>query len=343
MAVLEHHEPPGSVSRHSEHNRSNAPAMRWTASRVGNPPSEPFHRRLHEDGPADRESLNDAAGSAQRAKASARSSSGASSPSRTTPRQNGSPSFTARAIFVPGGLARLPFELPPVRLDADRVEPLDDARGGVVPDRAVLAGDDLEQELAPERARGVVEPQKLTLLPGLELRRVVGMIEAEALDRVRDRPFLQLGAERSAGFEIERPGAGLLDRPPDPEVVIDRPEQRLTAVLAVEQHAEAWPAGGDLGRGLDGEQLERADAFARRAGVVGDLFELRAMVDRERHDRRRLRPPRRRPVDMVQGLVAARARDEASRASRNWLSSAQVGYSAEHRRRETAKAPQALA
>ena len=65
-------------------------------------------------------------------------------------------------------------------------------------------------------------------------------------------------------------------------------EQRLAPVFAVEQHAEARPARRDLRRGLDGEQLEGADALARRAGVVGDFFELGAMVDRQRHDRRRL-------------------------------------------------------
>ena len=40
-------------------------------------------------------------------------------------------------------------------------------------------------------------------------------------------------------------------------------------------------------------------------GGVGDLLELRAMVDRERHDRGRLGPARRRPVDVIERLVAA--------------------------------------
>ena len=59
-----------------------------------------------------------------------------------------------------------------------------------------------------------------------------------------------------------------------------------------------------LGGGVDGEALEPADALARRVRFVGDLLELRAMIDRQRHQARRLRAPRRRPMNMVQRLVA---------------------------------------
>ena len=138
------------------------------------------------------------------------------------------------------------------------------------------------------RARGVVQAQELALLPRLHLRRIVGVVEAQALDRMGDRPFDELGAERAAELELERARARLLDRPADPEAVIDGAEQRLAPIFAVEQHAIAGPAGRDLGGGLDREQLEVADALAGRAGVVGDLLELGAMVDRQRHDRGRL-------------------------------------------------------
>ena len=116
---------------------------------------------------------------------------------------------------------------------------------------------------------------------------------------------ISLTAERAAEFEFERARARLLDRPADPEVMIEGAEQRLAAVLAVEQHAVAGPARRDLGGGLDREQFEGADALARRAGVVGDLLQLRAMIDRQRHDRGRLRPAGRRPVDVIERLVAA--------------------------------------
>ena len=98
---------------------------------------------------------------------------------------------------------------------------------------------------------------------------------------------------------------GCFHRPADPQRMLRRIEQRLAAVGAVEQHAEARPAVGDAHRRLHREALEGVDPLARRAGLVGDLLQLRAMVDREREERLRLRPPRRRPMDVVQRLVMA--------------------------------------
>ena len=239
------------------------------------------------------------------AKACVRSSSGASRPSSTTPRHHGSPAATALAIESQAALLVWPFQLPPVRLDADRIETLDDVRNRVVQNRAVLAGDDLDQEFAPERSRRIMQAQKLPLLPRLHFGRIVGVIEAEALDRMCDRPFLELGAERAAEFEIERARARLLDRSSDPEVVIEGAKERLAAILSVEQHAVARAAGGDLRRRLDRQQLESADALTIHARIVGDFFKLGAMVDRKRHDRRRLRPARRRPVNVVQRRIVA--------------------------------------
>jgi len=64
-------------------------------------------------------------------------------------------------------------------------------------------------------------------------------------------------------LESEGPGARLLDRPPDPEAVALRREQRLAAMRVVEQHPEARPARRHPGRGLDREALEPPDALAR--------------------------------------------------------------------------------
>ena len=103
-------------------------------------------------------------------------------------------------------------------------------------------------------------------------------------------------------------------------------------------------AGGDFRRSLDGEPLERADALARRAGLVGDRLELRAMVDGERHQSWRLSwRARRRPMDVVERLVMAKRPMRRADLAGNGCSSAKVGYSAEQSRRETAKAPPALA
>src|SRR5262249_11869165 len=110
---------------------------------------------------------------------------------------------------------------------------------------------------------------------------------------------------RAPILEFERAGARLLDRPADPEAVIDRAKQRLAPIPAVEQHAIAGTSRRDLGRGLDCEQFEVADPFARAPGGVGDLLKLRAVVDRERHDRRRFASARRRPMDVIKRFVAA--------------------------------------
>ncbi len=67
-------------------------------------------------------------------------------------------------------------------------------------------------------------------------------------------------------------------------------EERLAAVGVVEEHAEARAAVGDLRRRLDGEALEVGKLLARRAGIVGELLQLRAMIDGEREERLRLRP-----------------------------------------------------
>ena len=150
-----------------------------------------------------------------------------------------------------------------------------------------------------------MQAQEFALLARLHLGRIVGVIEAQAFDGVADRPFDQLGAERSAEFEIERARARLLDRATDPEIVICGAEQGVAAIPAVEQHAVAGPPSRDRGGGLDGQALECPDAFARRAGVVGDLLELGAVIDGQRHQARRLLAPRRRPMDVVEVFVAA--------------------------------------
>ena len=89
-----------------------------------------------------------------------------------------------------------------------------------------------------------------------------------------------------ADLEIERARAGQLDRPADPERLLGGAEQRLAAVGAVEQHAEARPAVGDPRRRLDRQHLEVARCARRGAPTsLGHLFELRPVVDGERHQR----------------------------------------------------------
>ena len=129
----------------------------------------------------------------------------------------------------------------------------------------MLAGDDLDQQFAADLARRVIERAQFLRLLGFQIRRVIGMIEGKALDRVVDRPFDEPAPTSWLNSKRKRPRARLLHRPADPETVLGRIEHRLAAIGVVEQHAEARRALGDLGGRRDGQPLEVADALARRS------------------------------------------------------------------------------
>ena len=117
-------------------------------------------------------------------------------PSSTTPRHHGSLRLDHRVDRAQAAADRLRLELPPVRLDAERIELGQRARDRVVVERAVLAGDDLDQQFAADLARRLDRACAASAdLLGLQLGRIVGMIEAQALDAVVDRPFDQLRAD----------------------------------------------------------------------------------------------------------------------------------------------------
>ena len=77
-----------------------------------------------------------------------------------------------------------------------------------------------------------------SICSSLQRRRVVRMVEGQALDAVLARPFAQHPAEIGAVVEAQRNGAGPLDRPADPQALAGRLGQRVGAVAAVEQQAE---------------------------------------------------------------------------------------------------------
>src|SRR5262245_31396733 len=175
-----------------------------------------------------------------------------------------------------GALLRLEF--PPVRLDAERVQAREHRGHRGLVERPVPAGDDLDQQLAAGGARRIVHPHELALLARLGLLVIVGVVEAQAFDGVRDRPFREVQR-----LEVERARAGLLHGPPDPEAGFRRLVQRLLAIGRVEQHAKAGATLRDAQCRVHGEHFELVDTGARRAVPVGDGLEVRAMVDGERH------------------------------------------------------------
>ena len=120
-------------------------------------------------------------------------------------------------VFLDDGADRSPcfggglrLELPPVGLDAEIVKLGQRPRHRIAVERAMLAGDDLDEQLAAEAAGGVVEAAERPPLLRLQRRVVVGMVEGEALDRVRHRPF-DRGASRC--LRRLRSGAGASPAP----------------------------------------------------------------------------------------------------------------------------------
>jgi hypothetical protein len=169
----------------------------------------------------------------------------------------------------------------------------------------VFAGDDLDQQLPANGARRVIEAQQFALLPRLHFRRIVGMVEAQAFDRVAERPFDQFGAERAAELKVERARAGLFDRAADPKAMVGGAKQSFAAIFAIEQHAKARTSASDYCGSFHRQFLEGADSFARRADLVGDRLELGAMIDGQRHQAWRLLGASRCPVNMIERRIVA--------------------------------------
>ncbi|MCY1295123.1 hypothetical protein D9M70_444490 [compost metagenome] len=121
-----------------------------------------------------------------------------------------------------------------------------------------------------------------------------------------DRPIDQAAAEVLAEFELQRPRARELDRLADPEIAVCTGGiKRIAAVFVVDQHAEARASGRDLRRCLDRQHLEGRNAREKRLVSRGHVFELAAMVDRKRHQKRNVATTGGCPVNVVDRLVLA--------------------------------------
>ncbi|EEF24015.1 conserved hypothetical protein, partial [Ricinus communis] len=208
--------------------------------------------------------------------------------------------------LLPGSARCLRLELPPVGLDAERVELFHRRRDRIVGQGCVLAGDDLDQQLAADLARGLEQRAQLLLLLRLQFRRIIRVIEAQALDAMVERPFDQLRADILAEFEAQRLGARQFDRAADPGEILGRGiEEGIAAEALVDQHAVAAAVVGNAGGGLDGQPLEGDDLLVVDAEFVADAGQLRTMIDRQRHEKRDIALAGRRPVNVIDRLVLA--------------------------------------
>src|SRR5690606_11903241 len=155
-----------------------------------------------------------------------------------------------RGNSIPRGLASRIGQLPPAGEHAERVEALEGAtERRVVHWRLRAAGAHIEQRLVAGLARGAERTQDLRLLPLPERGRIVRVVEREALDAVRARPFAQRAADVGATLERERARAGQLDRAADPHAVAGGVVEGRAADPLVEQDAESRAAAGGPARG----------------------------------------------------------------------------------------------
>ena len=100
---------------------------------------------------------------------------------------------------------------------------------------------------------------------------VVGVVEAEHLDHVLERPLGERAAVVGLDLEPERAGAGVLDRAADPEAGAGGGVERVAAEPAVAEQAVAGAAGGDLLRRPRRQSCLKAPMRSRGcAELVGD-------------------------------------------------------------------------
>ena len=138
----------------------------------------------------------------------------------------------------------------------------------------------------PARLHGVVERADLRFLLEPIVDRIVRVVLHEAFDDMLLRPA------RSSVVPTERPRsnttrirAGQLDRPADPPAASGGGVERVLAVAIVAQHADASVQAArrfDLGHRFDEERLQPRNARLVGAGLLREVEELVAMIERER-------------------------------------------------------------
>ena len=176
------------------------------------------------------------------------------------------------------------LELPPLRITAEVVEPLQRAVHGVGLARQRFRRNDLEEELVAARLHGVVERADLRLLLQAIVDRAVRMVLHEALDDVLARPLDQRRADRAAAIEDDRIRPRQFHRPADPPAAAGRRVQRILAIAIVAENADAAAQAARFFRlrdRIDEESLEPRDPGLAGAGFLREREELIAVIERE--------------------------------------------------------------
>ncbi len=203
----------------------------------------------------------------------------------------------------PGGARGHRLELPPVGIDAGRVELPDQGRGRPGIDRTDPGRNDLEQEFEPVAPRSGEEPLHHAFLTRARLRIVIRVAEDEKLHHVLARPFAELTAIRAKlRLELDRARARKLCRPADPQPGPRGAVQRVPADPVVAENAVARLPVLDLKRRVEAEFLEPPALLGR---IALHLLQLHPVVEGEGAQRRPVAPVAHRvavrgPVDLFQ-------------------------------------------
>ncbi len=159
-----------------------------------------------------------------------------------------------------------------------------------------------------------------------------------------DRPGDELRADILGELELERLRARKLDRTADPgEILLHGIEKASRPKALVDQHTIARPALGNAGGSRHGKALEGGDALFGNVEFACHIDQLRAVVDGQCHQQRDFAGKPGRAQWTWFRSASLRSARSLLPCLRKYCSSVKVGISGEQSRRETAKAPQALA
>ena len=146
--------------------------------------------------------------------------------------------FYRSAGIRPCGISFEGFQLPPIGINADVIEPLDNFRRRIIIHRPRLGWNDFQQHLQTVTSAGMKQAAHGILLARLQRIAVTRMVKTQNLDHMFQRPFSQPTKIR-ADFRLQRQraGAGPFYRPCNPQTLTCISVKSIAAKAAIAQKA----------------------------------------------------------------------------------------------------------